>query len=253
MNIYTVTRKDIEAMDGVSFEELVMSIYEELGYECTQTPASNDYGTDIIVSTPVGKFSIQCKRQTSNVGIKAVQEVYGSLPKYGAVKGIVITTSGYTANAIELAKVCNVELIDGNNLWAMITGMQNGEFVKNSKENIREELEKISEMAKHGNEVIKSFEERATRVVDMASNEIEYLKNISKVADTKMSMISAKVEECLNIEMPQSIKGDKGDKGENGKDGVSPENCAIQLNITTAVSLFNFIIIAYLALFHFGG
>ncbi len=86
MNLYEITRKDIEAMDGISFEELVMSMYEELGYECAKTPVSNDYGTDIIVETPVGKFSIQCKRQTSNVGIKAVQEVYGSLPKYGAVK-----------------------------------------------------------------------------------------------------------------------------------------------------------------------
>lgn len=245
MNLYEITRKDIDAMDGISFEELVMSMYEELGYECAKTPVSNDYGTDIIVETPVGKFSIQCKRQTSNVGIKAVQEVYGSLPKYGAVKGIVVSTSGYTANAVELAKYCNIELIDGNKLWEMITGIQNGDFVKNSKQNINEIIEELNSLISLGNERIATVENKANDVVTIASNEIEYLKNISKVVDSKMQLIEAKIEECKNITIPvpEWIKGEKGEPGEPAE---VPKSLSVLVKLAVGWNVVNLAIGGYL-------
>ncbi|WP_448969861.1 restriction endonuclease [Macrococcus capreoli] len=62
------------------------------------------------------KIVIQVKRYKSNVGIKAIQEVFSAQHYYNADKSYVVTNSHFTKSAIILASKLNVELIDKKKL-----------------------------------------------------------------------------------------------------------------------------------------
>ena len=63
------------------------------------------------------KVYVQAKRWQQTVGRPEVQAFYGALAGQRANKGVFITTSGYTAQAIEFAKsVERVILVDGSKL-----------------------------------------------------------------------------------------------------------------------------------------
>lgn len=87
------------------------------------TPKTGDQGADLIVEKGNNKIAIQAKFYSSTVGNSAVQEVVGAIKYYDANKGIVITNSTYTSSAIDLAKVNNIQLIDGNGILAIINTM----------------------------------------------------------------------------------------------------------------------------------
>jgi restriction system protein len=53
----------------------------------------------------------QCKKYSKPVGNKAVQEVVAGMKYYGANKGAVISTSGFTPSARKLASANNIALI----------------------------------------------------------------------------------------------------------------------------------------------
>ena len=156
MNLFEITKEMLYSLHGDEFEEIIKQYYETLGYECAATPVTNDYGADLVVSTPSGNICIQCKRQTSNVNIKAIQEVYASIQKYAANAGIVITTSSYTSSALELAKCCGIKIIDGEELWTMITNIQNDEFIIKEKVNLKNEM---TDFLRNKNEYIKYRDE----------------------------------------------------------------------------------------------
>ena len=123
-DIFTVKEKEIHGMTGEEFEDLIGDMYKIHGFEVFPTAKTNDYGADLILKTVSGTICVQAKRQTANVGIKAVQEVYGSMAKYGAACGIVITTAGFSAQAVELSKYCGVTLINGTQILATVIAEQ---------------------------------------------------------------------------------------------------------------------------------
>jgi HJR/Mrr/RecB family endonuclease len=104
--------KNTAQKDGYQYEEYVARRMRAKGYHnVTVTQKSRDYGADIIAYDWLGrKTCVQCKKYSSPVGPKAVQEVYGALAYYKGKKGIVVSSSGYTASARTLAKQCGVEL-----------------------------------------------------------------------------------------------------------------------------------------------
>jgi len=106
----------IDNMSGAEFECFLAKIYRKQGFKVIQTPLSCDYGADLILRSGSNIISIQAKRYCASkkVGVKAVQEVQASLNYYGAAKGIVVTNSEFTPNAIKLANINNVELVDRN-------------------------------------------------------------------------------------------------------------------------------------------
>lgn len=110
----------VDVMDGFDFEAYVAGIYRALGYDACKTPDSGDFGADVIARKDNQTLAIQCKRYNAPVGIKAVQEVVGSLKYYNATKGIVITNSTFTFAAMTLAKVNDIDLIDREGLEKMI-------------------------------------------------------------------------------------------------------------------------------------
>lgn len=111
----------INQMEGHQFEHYIAYLYTNLGYDTYVTQASGDYGADVIAEKNGKRYAIQCKRYKNPVGIKAVQEIIGSLKMYQAQHGIVVTNSSYTNAAVELAKANNIELIDKQKLITLIS------------------------------------------------------------------------------------------------------------------------------------
>lgn len=119
---------NIAAMDWQDFENLVRELFEEElssnGGEVMLTQPSRDGGVDAVAFDPDpirgGKIVIQAKRYTNVVGVSAVRDLYGTVVNEGAIKGILVTTSGYGNDAYEFAKNKPISLLDGGNLLALL-------------------------------------------------------------------------------------------------------------------------------------
>lgn len=88
------------------------------GFKSRLTP-NNDFGADVPDSPDTvvenyngGRTVVQAKRYNRPVGIKAVQEVIGSMAYYEAINAIVITNKSFTQQAERLASKNKVELWD---------------------------------------------------------------------------------------------------------------------------------------------
>lgn len=101
---------------GTDFESQLFTYFEERGVPVFETPASNDYGSDLIVYFRGTSISIQCKCYSKPVGVSAVREVIASLPYYEVKVGIVVSNQWFTRQARALARVNNVLLIGGSDL-----------------------------------------------------------------------------------------------------------------------------------------
>lgn len=111
---------EIDMMKGIQFEHYLQQLFIMLGYQVKLTRASGDFGADLILIKDYTKIVIQAKRYTKNVGLKAVQEVYGAKKHYGANEAWVVTNSLYTKQAKELAYSNEVFLIDRHDLLTLI-------------------------------------------------------------------------------------------------------------------------------------
>lgn len=105
-----------EFSSGEEFEQFIIAGLREAGLYVTDTPRSGDYGADLVFEYKGNRFAGQCKYYSGTVGLKAVQEVLGSLSYYEASFGIVFTNSSFTQQAKNLASVNNVLLIDEKGL-----------------------------------------------------------------------------------------------------------------------------------------
>jgi Holliday junction resolvasome RuvABC ATP-dependent DNA helicase subunit len=117
----------LEQLTGVEFETLITALLHRMGFHAEMTKASGDGGIDIVAQfqKPLvgGRYLIQCKRFTPDalVGAPVVREFYGALvADRRAIKGIFITTSGFTAQAREFAQSLPLELIDGSQLKTLL-------------------------------------------------------------------------------------------------------------------------------------
>lgn len=114
-NIYlSSTMEDVDDMTGIEFEYFLYYKFRQRKYKVKTTPITGDYGADLILKKGKEKIVVQAKRYQSDVGIGAVQEVIGSIAFYDALKGIVITNSYFTPNAINLANANDIILWDRN-------------------------------------------------------------------------------------------------------------------------------------------
>lgn len=98
------------------FEELIASIFEDLGFDVQLTKATRDGGTDIIayIRNAVCEFLtlVECKRYApdNKVGVGIVREVNGVHHLKKASKSIIVTTSFFSKDAVEMAKATEHQL-----------------------------------------------------------------------------------------------------------------------------------------------
>lgn len=106
-----------DEMSGLEFENYIGEILKDNGFDNVDvTKSSGDFGVDVIAVKDDIKYAIQCKKYSSPVGIKAVQEVLGSKTMNDCHVAVVLTNNTFTKSAIELAEKNNVLLWDGEKL-----------------------------------------------------------------------------------------------------------------------------------------
>lgn len=109
----SLTVGELDDMDGIAFEELSCQILLANGFELAEnTPATGDFGVDILAKKDGISYAIQCKRYQEPVGLEAIQQVYAGRAYYDCHVAAVLTNQTFTANAWKLADKLGVVLWD---------------------------------------------------------------------------------------------------------------------------------------------
>lgn len=111
------------------FERLVVDLLVAMGYGGSHQDAAqaigktNDGGIDGVISEDrlgLDKIYIQAKRWKDTVGRPDIQQFKGALADQVAKKGVFITTSSFSKEAIESARKSGIVLIDGDKLTSLM-------------------------------------------------------------------------------------------------------------------------------------
>lgn len=120
--------QNLVGMNGYEFERLLLRLFQAIPEfdEVRSTRERGDGGIDLVAvnKTPFvgGRVAIQakCYAPHRKIGVPAVREIIGSVTHREFIKGIIITTSGFTPAAREEAERLGVELYDGERLlWLL--------------------------------------------------------------------------------------------------------------------------------------
>lgn len=124
----TVAAELLETLASVSptyFESIVLDLLHRMGYGASRSDLQRvggvgDGGIDGVIALDrlgLEKVYVQAKRWQNVVGRPEIQAFYGALAGQRAKKGVFITTSAYTAQAVDFARsVEGIVLIDGARL-----------------------------------------------------------------------------------------------------------------------------------------
>lgn len=122
----------LEVLASVSpafFETIVLDLLHRMGYgtnraDLQRVGGSGDGGIDGIISLDrlgLEKVYVQAKRWQACVGRPELQAFYGALAGQKAKKGVFITTSTYSSQAVDFAKsVEGIVLVDGARLAGLM-------------------------------------------------------------------------------------------------------------------------------------
>jgi len=117
---------NLDNLSGVAFEKVIADLLDRIGFQTELTKASGDGGIDIIATLDRtifgGRYLFQCKRfaHDSLVGAPTLRDFYGAVTADRAVKGVFITTSGFTVQAREFGERVGLELIDAEKLETLM-------------------------------------------------------------------------------------------------------------------------------------
>lgn len=117
-----INLSQIDYMDGHAFEHWCANLLRRIGYKDVYvTQGSGDQGVDIVAVKDGVRHAFQCKRYSSKVGNKPVQEVYAGMEMYNCSVGTVITNQRFTDGAFELAERVGVKLWDRHTLETLVS------------------------------------------------------------------------------------------------------------------------------------
>lgn len=114
----------LHEMDPIRFEHLIKRLLEKMDYQNVEvTVASGDGGVDVVADIELGITSVrevvQVKRHRRAVQRSALDALRGSLYRFGAVRGTIVTTSRFAKGTQEAAfaeGVAPITLIHGEKL-----------------------------------------------------------------------------------------------------------------------------------------
>ncbi len=117
---------------------MVEKLVQKMGFTTEERKLAADGGIDILATSYVpifeGKYVIQCKRWASPIGEPVLRDLYGVVLSKNANKGILITNSTFTEEAVEFARNKPLELIDGDKLQDLL---QKHEILASEKSLVR--------------------------------------------------------------------------------------------------------------------
>lgn len=122
--VRTRLRETLTSMDPYQVEFLVKRLLEAMNYENVEvTSRSSDGGVDVVADIEVGitlvREVVQVKRHRSNIQRRTLDELRGSLHRFDATRGTIITTGGFSSGALHAAferGAAPITLIDGDRL-----------------------------------------------------------------------------------------------------------------------------------------
>ena len=112
-------------LDPYQFEHLIDALYSEMGYDTILTQKTHDGGRDVIAEKKgiceSEKLLVQCKRQKKNVGVTEIRALLGIVSNEKATKGVLVTTSEFTAPAKKFANEnARLELVGQKDLQQLL-------------------------------------------------------------------------------------------------------------------------------------
>ncbi|RBQ31447.1 hypothetical protein CRU92_06655 [Arcobacter sp. FW59] len=115
---------NIDAMNHYEFENYIKEVFKSKGYSSTLTDkVPSEYGADVIAIKDIEVIAIQCKHSSNqnSFGREAMYQLHSEAKTfYKATRLIAITNSIFNSNAMNLAKVHGIEVIDRKNLLEII-------------------------------------------------------------------------------------------------------------------------------------
>jgi restriction system protein len=138
----TVTAEILDQLHDVSptfFETIVLDLLHKMGYGASRSDlqrvgGSGDGGVDGVISLDklgLEKVYVQAKRWQQSVGRPEIQAFYGALAGHRANKGVFITTSSFSNQAVDFARsVERVVLVDGVRLAGLMIDHEVGVTLK---------------------------------------------------------------------------------------------------------------------------
>jgi restriction system protein len=107
---------DVDGMDPLAFEALVAALLNAQGFQTKLTPATGDFGVDVVATNGTRRIAVQVKRYGRTVSADAMGEVLVGMPHYGCNECMVVTNSTFTRPAIEAAALHPCTLVDRREL-----------------------------------------------------------------------------------------------------------------------------------------
>lgn len=87
------------------FEEVVASVFADLGYRTRVTSYSGDNGIDVVLDGPNDEvIGVQVKRHRNKIDVEQIRSLAGALVYHGITRGIFVTTSGFQSGAARTAQ-----------------------------------------------------------------------------------------------------------------------------------------------------
>lgn len=114
----TIDHTDI--MSGQEFEEFLLYLFSNLGYNVETTKTTGDQGVDLLLYKNNQSIAVQAKCYSSSIGNSAIQQVVAGQQYYKADKTMVVTNNYFTSSAKELASTTGTMLWDRDKLKEMI-------------------------------------------------------------------------------------------------------------------------------------
>ena len=107
------------------FEELVASVFRDLGYKAEATAYSKDRGIDVILNSGQRQIGVQVKRYKASIEVEQIRSLAGALVLRGINEGVFVTTSRFRSGATEAATLFGlrgypIELIDADRFYDML-------------------------------------------------------------------------------------------------------------------------------------
>lgn len=113
-----------KALSSYDLEEAVALLFNRKGFDASVTKKSGDGGVDVIVRSSDKTLLIQCKGWESKVGVKPIREMAGVVHHHTEKDcvGIILSTNGFTSEAIKFANQSKTLLWDSKTLSEIAKG-----------------------------------------------------------------------------------------------------------------------------------
>lgn len=125
-------RERLSTMDPYDFEKLIADYFIRRGFINAEVIGrSGDRGVDVLATNVEGEFElIQCKRyrKGNNIGSTPIQRVHSFMQSRNASRAWVITTSDFTPEGRDEARITNVLIMNGRDLLKSLEIYYPGRF-----------------------------------------------------------------------------------------------------------------------------